>query len=67
MGKLTSLNKRGLKILWGNEVNSRGKYVFGGLNEENIYNNGASEKHIFDERKGYFFGLGAIGAAKNEK
>ena len=48
-------------------MNSRGKYVFGGLNEENIYNTGASEKHIFDERKGYFFGLGAIGAAKNEK
>ena len=48
-------------------MNSRGKYVFGGLNEENIYNAAASEKHIFDERKGYFFGLGAIGAAKNEK
>ena len=48
-------------------MNSRGKYVFGGLNEENIYNTGASEKYIFDERKEYFFGLGAIGAAKYEK
>ena len=68
---MTQLEERGkgiyVEYFLGQKVNDKRTQLFVGLNEENIYIAETSEKHIFNKRKGNFPGLGATGAAENEK